>query len=276
MSFDAREVSTDSGQPIRCYMFQFGDGSRAFGFTSTTNGMRLIPIAGAIVFMPVAIKDDGLRITGDKIAHNFSITAPADIEPAQWFLRSPPSRTVRLVVYDKHVGDLEFIVSYVGEVTEVSFDNDGQCKFVCGAIGHSMDREGLRLCWQRTCTHTIYDANCKLVPAFFARDAVVTSVGASTVQVDGLSAEPTGKFNGGFVQFQHPIKGSLYRTVRKSTPTSLEIFEGTSDLFPGTTVKVYPGCDHTPSTCQSFGNYTNYGGIPSLPGKSPFDGNPVF
>lgn len=276
MSFDAYEVSTDSGRPIRCYMFQFEDGSRAFGYTATDNPLTLIPVAGALIFIPVAIKDDGMRLSGDKVADSFTITAPADIEPAQWFKRAPPTRSVRVTVFDKHVGDTEYIVTYVGEVREVSFDEVGQCKFICGALGDSMDREGLRLCWQRTCPHTIYDDDCKLVAAFFGRDIVVTAVNAGNVTVDGMSGEPDGKYSGGFIQFQHPVKGSLYKTVRSNTGSTLDIFEGAADFIPGMTARVYPGCDHTPARCQSYGNYANYGGVPSLPGRSPFDGNPVF
>jgi uncharacterized phage protein (TIGR02218 family) len=276
MSFNARETSTESGQPIRCYRFVFEDGSRDFGFTSAPNLTTLIPIAGALMFLPVAIKDDGLRSTGDKIADTMTITAPSDIEPAQWFVRSPPTRTVRVIIYDKHHADDEFLVTYTGEVREVSFDEIGQCKFICGAIGDSMDREGLRLCWERTCTHTIYDDECKLIAAFFGVDVFVMSLTADSVQVDGLAGQPDGKFNGGFLQFQHPVKGQLYKTIRKHVGSTLSIFEGTTDIFAGTQIRVYPGCDHTPATCQSFGNYNNYGGVPSLPGKSPFDGNPVF
>lgn len=276
MSFDAREKSIEGGQPIRCYRFVFEDGSHDFGFTSTANATTLIPNAGGLIFLPVSIKDDGLRSTGDKIADTMMITAPSDIEPAQWFVRSPPTRTVRIIIYDKHHGDDEFLVTYTGEVREVSFDEIGQCKFVCGAIGDSMDREGLRLCWERTCTHTIYDDGCKLVAASFAVDVFVTSTTASDIQVDGLSGQSDGKFNGGFLQFEHPVKGQLYKTIRKHVGSTLSIFEGTTDIFAGTAIKVHPGCDHTPATCQSFGNYANYGGVPSLPGKSPFDGDPVF
>lgn len=276
MTFNAREVSTESGQPIRCYRFTFDDTSRDFGFTASNNLVTLIPVVGALMFIPVAISDDGVRVSGDRIADTLTITAPSDIEPAQWYMRAPPTRSVRVTIYEKHLGDDDYIATYVGEVREASFDEIGQCKFICGAIGDSIDREGLRLCWQRTCPFTVYDTNCKLVAAFYAKDIFVQDVGAGSLTVDGLAGEPDGKYNGGFISFNHPVKGTTYRTIRKQVGGTLSIFDGSADILPGIAAKAYQGCDHTPAACQSFGNYANYGGVPSLPGKSPFDGNPVF
>jgi hypothetical protein len=42
-------------------------------------------------------------------------------------------------------------------------------------------------------------------------------------------------------------------------------------------LKIYPGCPRTTEACLTkFNNLDNYGGIPSMPPTSPFDGNPIF
>jgi hypothetical protein len=42
-------------------------------------------------------------------------------------------------------------------------------------------------------------------------------------------------------------------------------------------VAAYPGCPRTIAVCDArFANHLRYGGVPHLPGKSPFDGDPVF
>ncbi|AAP96358.1 hypothetical protein HD_1576 [[Haemophilus] ducreyi 35000HP] len=52
---------------------------------------------------------------------------------------------------------------------------------------------------------------------------------------------------------------------------------GTQKLSVGTQIKVYPGCDGRASTClKKFNNMLNYGGIPHMPNKSPYDGSRVF
>ncbi|MEW6169845.1 MAG: phage BR0599 family protein [Pseudomonadota bacterium] len=48
-------------------------------------------------------------------------------------------------------------------------------------------------------------------------------------------------------------------------------------LSVGATVVLYPGCDHTLSTCESkFGNSANFGGFPFIPTKNPFGGSPIY
>ena len=48
-------------------------------------------------------------------------------------------------------------------------------------------------------------------------------------------------------------------------------------LRVGQDVVAYPGCARTIAICQSkFNNAPNFGGVPGLPGKSPFDGTPIF
>ncbi|MGP1665642.1 MAG: phage BR0599 family protein, partial [Rhodanobacter sp.] len=53
---------------------------------------------------------------------------------------------------------------------------------------------------------------------------------------------------------------------------------GKSDgLLEGMDVKAYPGCQRTSAVCAAkYNNLLNYGGYPHLPGKSPFDGDPLY
>lgn len=66
------------------------------------------------------------------------------------------------------------------------------------------------------------------------------------------------------------------RGIKSSGENVLGLLAGTAGLSAGETVWVYPGCPGTISVCQQFENTDNYGGILHLPGKSPFDGNPIF
>ena len=45
----------------------------------------------------------------------------------------------------------------------------------------------------------------------------------------------------------------------------------------GTLITVYPGCDGQVKTCRDkFNNVLNFGGIPHMPNKSPYDGSRIF
>jgi hypothetical protein len=69
---------------------------------------------------------------------------------------------------------------------------------------------------------------------------------------------------------------TFLRTNTATDVGSIAAFGDTSDLFPGMTITVYPGCQRTTAACESFQNRDNYGGFELMPGKSPFDGTPFF
>ncbi len=66
------------------------------------------------------------------------------------------------------------------------------------------------------------------------------------------------------------------RGINSAAGDVLGLLAGTAGLESVLTVWVYPGCPGTLAVCQQFDNTDNHGGIPHLPGTSPFDGNPIF
>ena len=58
---------------------------------------------------------------------------------------------------------------------------------------------------------------------------------------------------------------------------ALTIMGGTQKISVGTLITVYPGCDGQVKTCRDkFNNVLNFGGIPHMPNKSPYDGSRIF
>ena len=57
----------------------------------------------------------------------------------------------------------------------------------------------------------------------------------------------------------------------------MTLLGGSYSLLVGTSVYGYIGCQRTAQYCNDVvGNLDNYGGFEQMPGRSPFDGNPVF
>ena len=80
---------------------------------------------------------------------------------------------------------------------------------------------------------------------------------------------------GGFVRWS--VDGEPERRgINSAEGDVLGLLAGTSGLEEVLTIWVCPGCPGTIAVCLQFDNTDNYGGIPHLPGKSPFDGNPIF
>lgn len=274
MSYDAYESSVESGAPIRLYEFSL----TAIQWRYNTSDKQVVTLDGR-VWLPAPMQDSGVKQTGESSADATTITAPDNIAPVQLFKLSPPSEVMAFTMYEKHIGDDEVVAKYVGEVAQINFTTPGVAEIICETLSATLNRLGLRLTWQRQCPHVIYDpVGCKVSKVANAEAAVVTSINGLQVEVSGLANVTAGRYTAGILEFQHPVKGRELITIAHNSGAVLTMFSSPSDLWVGLPVTVYRGCSQTPDSCKSFNNYDNYGGVPDIPGKSPFDGveSPVF
>ena len=119
-----------------------------------------------------------------------------------------------------------------------------------------------------------------------ALKAVVRAAKALPVALAGvagtvLTAAPFGSyvknyFAGGYVDWQNG-PDVVRRFILSSEGTTITIGLPFAGMPADAEVTVYPGCDHTLSTCHNkFANAINYGGQPWATGVNPFDGTPIF
>lgn len=270
MTFDSTERSVEGGRPVRLYEFALG--TLRWRYTSIDRPVTY----GFEEYESAAISDDGLRQTGQTSADEFTVTAPSDNRVARMFRMAPPATEISLIVRDLHYGEAEARVYFTGIVRGVRRREPQAVGIICQSDLSSIDRQGLRLGWERQCTHTLYDHGCKASPGLHAYPSVVTAV--TDLTIDGGSwGVGDGFFSGGYVEF--PIGSGEYdrRGVQRHVGTVLVLIGGTDGIASGSTVTAYPGCSRDIGTCNTrFSNKDNYGGFPHIPGKSPFDGTPVF
>lgn len=282
MSFDTQESSIESGRPVALY--EFAMGSTVWRYTSADQDR----IVGGQTYSKVPISDDGVRQSGEAIADALQIEAPAWIGPGQVFMTGAPSTPILVTIRWKHEGSSEVRVVYSGEISQVNYPIPGRCKITCETLSSSMRREGLRLAWQRSCPYSLYDPlTCRLEKAAWGVAFTVVGVSGRSAAFEFAETKAQGYFDGGFVEWVHPLRGLEFLAIDRDpsgsfvgppTPgqTTLILEDFPTNLYVGATGIAYPGCNFTPERCQEFGNYNNYGGVPLMPGKSPFDGNPVF
>ncbi|VFR34593.1 Phage FAD/FMN-containing dehydrogenase [plant metagenome] len=274
MSFDALETSLDAGRPLSLYHFYRG----GLGWSYTTADREITYQGGA--FTPVAISDDGRRLTGQTTADALSITAPADLPIAQLYRGAAPAGRVSLTIHDLHLaedGQLFGMVAWVGSITDVRWPANDRCRITCQAIDSVLDRPGLRLTWQRECPHNLYDRNCRVNPAWHRVGGTIAALDGARVRVGPASGLPDGRYKGGFLEWD--VGGGVLeqRGIQGHQGEWLTLFGGTFGLTAGLGVSIYPGCDNVIQTCSDvYGNSPNYGGVPRLPGESPFSGQPIF
>lgn len=272
MSFNTIETSNDGGRPI--YLYAFSLGAATWRFTSSDADT----ILGGYKWTAVPISDDGVKLTGEAVTESLQITAPSTIAPAQMFTATPPSSSIMVRIFHFHEGDTEAVLGYVGEVLQVNQPEPGTAIITCDTISASMQRDGLRLAWQRTCPFALYDANtCRADKTAHVINMTVYEVNGNDVIFQGIDDLDDDVLSGGFIEWEHPTRGTEYRGIEVQKQNVCTMFGLADGLYYNLKVKAYPGCDRKFATCtEKFNNSDNYGGVPDMPGKSPFDGDPVF
>lgn len=274
MSYADYENSIEDGAPIRLYEFMLG--STAWRYNSSD---QQVMSTDGRVWLPAAISDDGSKHSGEATADALTITAADSIAPVQLFKLSPPTQAMGITIFEKHLADAEVRTIYVGDVAQVNLPVPGTANITCETLSASMDREGLRLVWQRACPYALYDpVTCKVPKGPNGLIATVTAMSGTAVTFNSLGSAPSSHFSGGLMEWMHPVKGVERIAIEGSNGDVIYTFGAPNGIYVGLVATVYRGCNQTPASCQSFGNYNNYGGVPALPGRSPFEGlnSPFF
>lgn len=272
MSFDAREISIEDGIPIFLYRFTLND--KVWRYTSADGDI----VALGVTWEARPIADDGVKITGESSTDALTITASTVIMPAQIYMHYPPARPIQVAILRMHEGDTEVKTVYMGEITQVNVPTPGTARITCETLSASMQRDGLRFGWQRTCPYALYDPlTCKVPKEVFRVAATINSMSDGVLQVNAIAGYPENRFAGGFLEWTDVVRGVERRAIESSTTSGALTMFGTIDgLEPTLQIFVFPGCMRTTASCATFDNLLNYGGIPAMQGKSPFDGDPVF
>ncbi len=269
MSFDDTEISTQDGQPVG--LFEFTLGGLSWRYTSADDDQYFMGfdwIAGAITRTGIT--------QGAGAENDLTITLPADLEIVSMFDGSPPSEIMYLTLREYHEGEIEGAIQWIGTVGNIIKVNPAEASAVCRNLVASFERGGLRLTWGRQCPHALYDVNCRVNKEDHAYPYTVATVAGDSFTVTGYAAPAEGSFAGGFVEWSIGSGTFERRGIESADGGVFKILGLNTGLEVGLGVVLYPGCPRTTAGCIAFDNLPNYGGFPHLPGKSPFDGTPIF
>ncbi len=271
MTFGAYEQSIEDGQPIVLYRFTLGP--TVWRYAAADEDLTI----GGFVWKAVALQDDGVKQTGETASDQLVIEGTNRIGPAQVYRTEPPMTPITAEKLMLHEGMTVPAVSYVGEVVSVNEPAPGRCLIAVQSFGATMRRLGLRLGWQRTCPYDVYNPlTCKVDKTDFAENITLEYANGFGASSDGFAAFADNYFSGGFISWFDPVRGVQFVTVERHVGRDITLFSPSNSLYAGLMVTAYPGCNRTPTVCKQFGNYPNYGGFEYMPGKSPFDGSPLF
>lgn len=281
MTYSSRESSVQDGRPL--FLYKFVQGTQQWSYTSAS-----VPVEFAgEVYQPVPISHSEVKQSNELSKDGISLSFPIDNSFASQFLGYAPDLVTSVTLLRGHAGDGEFIVYWKGRVAS-SKASGLQIKLECESIFTSLRRPGLRARYQRTCRHALYGRGCSLDPESFVVEAGVLSMTSISLQVPAAASYPDGYFTGGMARASDGSlrlvanhAGSLIVLSRPASALASDFalsgYGYGYGLFYGQlTVKLYPGCDRSKSTCQGkFGNIANYGGFPYIPTKNPFGGSSI-
>lgn len=271
MSFDQIERSNYGGKPIVLYEFTLGPTVWRY-----TSGQEDISFKGSS-YKALGLKHEGYTLSGNPSSDDLTINISASAEVTTLFNGTPPSDPIQIAIRTLHFGDDEAPVVWSGHVKSARRVSMVEFAFVCNSLLSTLNRNGLRLSWQRGCPHALYDRLCRVDPADYATLVQVTAMTGSSLTAGGLSSLGNNYLAGGYLSFNGPYGTTERRAIESHGGNTISLLGATDGIAVGTWITVYPGCDRTTPTClNKFDNLDNYGGFPHLPTKSPFDGDPVF
>ena len=187
------------------------------------------------------------------------------------FLGTVPEVQTLVTIYRLHRTDSseERISYWKGRILSVKVDGF-EIKFSCESIFSSLKRVGLRARYERSCRHTLYDAQCGISMDILRQTGTVLVQSNTTLTVVGADSKPDGYFTGGMVKDVNEV----YRFINGHSGTQISVSKPYYRNIVSEEVVLYPGCDKTTDMCISkYNNIVNYGGFPYIPPKNPFDGS---
>jgi uncharacterized phage protein (TIGR02218 family) len=273
-SFDLAEIGTYTGRAVRLYQFQLGD-----AVWNYATGDRPIHYGNAI-WNPVQIMDEGLKQKSEATTDDFTVTIQSSSAVVQLFRGTPPSQPIKLTVREVQFGDTLAPIVWVGYVSSVKYRDQASSDIMCNTQTAFLNRKGLRLGWSRACPYALYDFDCGVSRAAFAEQATVTRLFgggfAYSLVVDNPDKK-RGRFQNGYIEWTVENQYAQRRAILVDNVTDCIVIGQVDGMTEGMNITMYPGCQRNPEDCTDvFDNMSNYGGFPMMPGRSPFDGNPVF
>lgn len=269
MNWSDLEYSVSDGQPVKLYEFIRGSGSTIATYCYTNADKNLS--VEDVTYNAIPVSDDGLNGNAD---NSLTVTLPANNPIVKLFRGMPPSSSIRLRVLVLQETFTRLV--WLGKISDCKRTTTESAELTAGNIMSNFTRIGARLTWRRSCTHTIFDHNCRMQKHNYEVRAIIETFDGASLTLSALN-EQDGWFDGGFIEWFDSDGVIERRSIESQKANKIYLLGGTSGLTVGMSIQLYPGCSRIISVCKNkFSNYLNCGGVPGLPGKSPFDGTKIF
>lgn len=277
MAFNDQEISNQDGKPVALYEFRYGNTYYRYCTSDKDETVGLDENDEPATWLAKAITDDGVTQGGND-QNDLQLTVASNLPVADLFRQGQPTGKVWLTVRRWHIGDPddETPLQWSGSVTNGMLVDKATVQLACRSLGGTYDRNGLRLAWDRMCPHPLYGVGCYVDKELHAYPRTIATLDGTNFTCTAHAEPEEGSFTGGFVEWTRGDGSFDRRGIELQDGNDFRVLGLTTGLEVGMEVTIYPGCPRNTAGCKLFDNLPNYGGFPHLPGKSPFDGSPVF
>jgi len=265
MTYLAAEQGAATGQPVELYDI-------AMGITHwrLASGGEDIDYGGH-TYESAPCKRSEIEQTGEIPKDGIEVELPRGHALGVICVAGVPEEEITLTIYRGHGA---FYVTYFrGFLTNVKFD--GNAIPTCFFEPRSSDLPfvgGRRRC-MRLCGHKLFGYRCGLDKEVYRTNGTIDTISGITITATEFGASAYDFSSGGEI-----VVGTARRTIVAHTTITITINRPFgSGVIAGNAFSAYPGCDHTPTTCDTdYSNKLNYGGLEYLPTKNPYAGDLIY
>jgi hypothetical protein len=272
MTFSLREISLFGGEPVGLIRFK-----RGAQYWRYTTGMHPVQLGAELFEAPGGVSRSAIQDSSQRAKNRVTITLPPDLPVASNWLPFPTPQPVLVECLSWHRGDDDFAVEWSGRVLTPKF-HDTKLELLCEPTRAITRSRGNNLRWQRGCPLPLYSKGlgmCNADEDEHKVPATIESISGLEIVAPEFASLPVGRLAGGFLRWTRPDGDTDYRTIMAHLGDTIVVDFGTDALAEGDEAEALPGCNHTWSDCEYFENTPNYGGVLTIPRKSPHDGDPT-
>jgi hypothetical protein len=263
VTYDARETSRYSGQPVECY--KFSRGGQAFRYTDSD---KFITITDG-TFEPTVISRGNIAQTQENASGSTEVTMPRNHEFVLQFIPYLPTTPIQLVIFRVHRSDGEVKVAFNGEVASSRFVGS-EAILLCTPLSYRLTKRIPGTTYQSKCNHALYSPLCGVDKNSFKLAGPVTSLAGAAVQVTAFGSQPAQWLRNGWIERDSDHDR---RFIIDHTGSTVTLDSPFTDLLVGQNVTAFAGCERTEAVCLAkFNRLAFHLGYARVPTRNPYDG----
>ena len=262
MSYEEREISVHSGDPVECYLLIRG--SQEWRLTSAD---RPIVLSGLGVYEPGDVRASGQDLREEDQNGGVEIQVPRTSPIIAPYISSPPAEKTWVRIFRAHRGEEEDAVCiFVGWISGVTAAGGSIATVQCASLLGGMGRRIPGLAYAAQCSRALYGPGCDVVAADFRDSITVTGISGSTVTSPQFALRANGWFTAGWLERSNGDR----RMIVAHTGDAVQLMSPFVGLATSEALSAYAGCDLTRAACVArFDNAANFLGFEYIPMLDP-------